>query len=88
MKAAHSVAEWLRQAIAEGPLLTETEELGVIEGGVQITCSIGLASYQEHVGLFGDLARRQMALLRLADTAMYEAKALGKNRVQVASSED
>jgi PleD family two-component response regulator len=53
-----------------------------------VTASVGVASYHEHVGPFGSLDRRQNALLRLADTAMYESKANGKNRLTVATTED
>ena len=53
-----------------------------------VTCSLGVASLHEHVAPVGDTRRRQNALLRLADSAMYEAKALGKNRVTVADPEE
>lgn len=41
----------------------------------QVTVSIGLASYEHEVMLDSD------ALLRVADSALYEAKRLGKNRI-------
>jgi PleD family two-component response regulator len=53
-----------------------------------VTGSVGVASYHEHVGPFGSLDRRQNALLRLADSAMYDSKATGKNRITVAATED
>jgi PleD family two-component response regulator len=53
-----------------------------------MTASFGVANYHEHVAPFGSLERRQNALLRLADTAMYQAKAKGKNRVETTPVED
>jgi len=52
-----------------------------------ITASIGVASYQEHMGIGGTREQRQNRLLHLADAAMYRAKAEGKNRVVVAEPE-
>jgi diguanylate cyclase (GGDEF)-like protein len=85
---AAEVAEMLRHAIENTPLLMKSKDLGLGDQGLAITASVGVASYQEHVGPFGTLARRQNALLRLADSAMYAAKAAGKNRVLVSDVED
>ena len=59
------------------------------EGGddIQVTCSLGVASLIQHVPPVGSLRQRQDTLLRLADAAMYEAKAAGKNRVVVTAPE-
>ncbi len=50
---------------------------------VRITCSLGIASLNQHVPPVGSLKQRQNTLLRLADAAMYKAKALGKNKTIV-----
>ena len=63
-------------------------EIGPGPAGLHVTASIGVASYHEHVGPFGSLDRRQNALLRLADAAMYESKSHGKNRLTIATAED
>lgn len=85
---ARTVAESLRLSIEATPLLARASELGIGPEGLHVTASFGVANYHEHVGPFGSLERRQNALLRLADTAMYAAKAAGKNRVQVTDPED
>ena len=85
---AAGVGEALRQAIATTALLTEAGEIGPGPVGLHVTASLGVASYHEHVGPFGSLDRRQNALLRLADAAMYQSKASGKNRLTLATSED
>jgi diguanylate cyclase (GGDEF)-like protein len=82
------VAEALRHSIETTPLLTGATDLGLDERGLHITASIGVANYHEHVGPVGSLERRQNALLRLADAAMYSAKAEGKNRVLLSAAED
>lgn len=86
--AAATVAEDLRRAIAETPFLTDEGAFGPGPGGLHVTSSVGCASYHEHVIPFGSLDRRQNAMLRLADSAMYMSKAEGKNRVTVSSPED
>jgi diguanylate cyclase (GGDEF)-like protein len=83
-----TVAEALRLSIATTRLMRGASELGVGPDGLTVTSSFGVANYHEHVGPFGSLERRQNALLRLADTAMYQAKASGKNCVQLAAPED
>jgi diguanylate cyclase (GGDEF)-like protein len=85
---ARQVAGVARAAIEDAAFLVGAKDLGVDELGVHVTCSIGVANYHEHVGPFGSLERRQNALLRLADTAMYAAKAAGKNQVVVSEVED
>jgi GGDEF domain-containing protein len=82
------VAETLRHAVAETAYLLDAGEIGPGPGGLRVTTSIGVASYHEHVGPFGSFDRRQNALLRLADAAMYQSKAEGKNRFTVSRPED
>ncbi len=59
-----------------------------VDLGFPVTCSLGVASLHEHVAPVGDTRRRQNALLRLADSAMYEAKARGKNQLVIAEPEE
>ncbi len=69
---ARLVAERLRERIAAEVFTTS-------EGStLQVTCSIGLAT-------FVSTLKDSSALLALADRALYEAKACGRNRVVVAS---
>jgi diguanylate cyclase (GGDEF)-like protein len=85
---ARQVAGVSRAAIEDTAFLVGAKDVGVDELGLHVTCSIGVANYHEHVGPFGSLERRQNALLRLADSAMYAAKAAGKNQVIVSEVED
>jgi diguanylate cyclase (GGDEF)-like protein len=85
---ARRVAEEARNAIGAMAILRTAKDLGVGDEGLHLTCSIGVANYHEHVGPFGSPERRQNALLRLADSAMYVAKAQGKNRIVVSGVED
>lgn len=85
---AGTVAEALRKSIADTAFLTDAGEIGPGPNGLHVTASVGVAAYHEHVGPFGSLDRRQNALLRLADAAMYQSKADGKNRLTLASPED
>jgi diguanylate cyclase (GGDEF)-like protein len=85
---AEAVGEALRKSIAGTAFLTDAGEIGPGPAGLHVTASVGIASYHEHVGPFGSLDRRQNALLRLADSAMYESKAQGRNRLTVAEAED
>jgi diguanylate cyclase (GGDEF)-like protein len=70
--AAEPIAERIRQRVSEV----------LIEGHgapIQLTCSIGVAS-SHPLGVWGE------ALIAQADTAVYAAKRLGRNRVQVATA--
>ena len=53
-----------------------------------VTVSLGVASYRDHLAPGGTVLRRENVLLRLADAAMYRAKANGRDRVEVAEPED
>lgn len=53
-----------------------------------VTVSLGVASYRDHLAPGGTALRRENVLLRLADAAMYRAKANGRDRVEVAEPED
>jgi diguanylate cyclase (GGDEF)-like protein len=83
-----AVGEALRLAIESTPMLAGAADLGVGPAGLRVTASIGVANYHEHVLPLGPTAQRQNSLLRLADAAMYTAKAAGKNRVHCAETED
>lgn len=49
-----------------------------------ITCSIGVASFPEHLPRRKNSREMADGLIRIADKAMYRAKELGKNRIVVA----
>jgi diguanylate cyclase (GGDEF)-like protein len=92
--AAQAVAERLRALVEETSFRVvpvhesapiEGEELEPLES--PLTCSVGVASLNEHVAPQGTMLRRQNALLRLADQAMYEAKRRGRNLVLMAAAE-
>jgi len=54
----------------------------------KLTCSIGLASLKEHIGYKLSRANIRHLLIRKADTAMYRAKLLGKNKVCISTAKD
>ena len=68
--AAKLIAERIRQRVSE-------EHLEAQGTPIQLTCSIGVAS-SDPLGVWGE------ALIAQADAAVYAAKRLGRNRVQVA----
>jgi GGDEF domain-containing protein len=84
------VAETIRQNIAERAFIVNTDSEGA--GGVRylriegvITCSIGIATLQSDImpelsAENGNAKKAKEQLLRQADTCMYAAKELGRNR--------
>jgi diguanylate cyclase (GGDEF)-like protein len=82
-------AEAIRRAIAEAVLFdNEAEGRHTPTPLPRVTASIGVSSYREHLGPGGTQRRRESTLLRLADSAMYRAKAAGRNRVEVSEPEE
>lgn len=71
---AQLVAERLRQCVAETPVFTQN-------GVVNFTISVGVASMTDGISTMA-------VLLDRADTAMYQAKETGRNRVCTVSLED
>jgi diguanylate cyclase (GGDEF)-like protein len=78
------VAEHLRVGIEATPFVVER---AVTEAPIHVTASVGVASLHEHVPPRGDTTERANSLIRVADTAMYRAKAQGRNRVEVGKPE-
>jgi diguanylate cyclase len=86
---ATQAAETLRSAIAGAAFFDSDPENRRIPTALpSVTASIGVSSYREHLAPGGTQRRRESTFLRLADSAMYRAKAAGRNRVEVADPED
>ncbi len=88
IKEAAAYAEKIRTDIAENVFLSGGAGLRkprlCIEG--VITCSIGVASLSSSVNAAGSARDIAETLLKASDSAMYEAKESGKNRVSIAGS--
>lgn len=69
------LAEKIRSGIEKYNFVIRNGEGKVVEDGIKITLSIGLAQLREDIG--GD------SWIERADQALYMAKSLGKNRVEV-----
>jgi diguanylate cyclase (GGDEF)-like protein len=75
---AAQAAETLRAAIANAvffDLQPDNRRTPPPQPPPRITASIGISSYREHLAPGGTQRRRESTLLRLADSAMYRAKA-------------
>ncbi len=82
-------AETLRNSIAGAKFFdSDPENRQTPTPLPRITASIGVSSYREHLAPGGTQRQRESTFLRLADSAMYRAKAAGRNRVEVADPED
>ncbi|HEY4354141.1 MAG TPA: GGDEF domain-containing protein [Acidobacteriaceae bacterium] len=73
-EAAMLVAERLRTNVARMRLPDPATSSQSVERAIRITVSVGVATYSECGDNMNDMLQR-------ADTALYEAKALGRNRV-------
>src|SRR5262245_40980489 len=86
---AAQTAEALRLAISDAVLFdSATNTRHTPTPLLRITASLGVASYRDHLAPGGTQRRRESTLLRLADSAMYRAKARGRNRIEVAEPEE
>jgi diguanylate cyclase (GGDEF)-like protein len=81
-------AEALRLTIANAALFEPSANTRSPTPLLHVTASLGVASYRDHLAPGGSQRRRESTLLRLADSAMYRAKARGRNRVEVAEPEE
>ena len=89
IKAATHVAEEIRSAIRSQAFLRGrfSWASGPVEFAGPLTCSVGVAVYPDHVPRIGTSDHRRNQLLRASDSAMYAAKAGGKDRVVLAECE-
>jgi len=78
MVSAYNVGERIRAAIAELRVTTDADPPAVLS----VTASLGIASYPE------TRAKNGEDLVRRADRALYRAKKMGKNRVELFWSDD
>jgi diguanylate cyclase (GGDEF)-like protein len=90
LERAAETGETLRRAIGEATFFDSDAEAPEEPATAlpTITASFGVASYRDHLAPGGSPRRRESTFLRLADSAMYRAKANGRNRVELAEPED
>jgi diguanylate cyclase (GGDEF)-like protein len=89
LQRAVQTAENLRRVIAEATLFDMESEPGLPAQMLPgVRASVGVASYRDHLAPGGNQRRRGNVFLRLADSAMYRAKANGRNRVEIAEAEE
>jgi diguanylate cyclase (GGDEF)-like protein len=89
LERAAETGETLRRAIS-GATFFDPAAAGDAPGTQlpSITASLGVASYRDHLAPGGTPRSRESTFLRLADSAMYRAKANGRNRVELAEPEE
>jgi diguanylate cyclase (GGDEF)-like protein len=86
---ATQVGEELRRAIAAASFFAPDADTDSGSTPLpRITASFGVSSYRLHLAPGGTQRRRESTFLRLADSAMYRAKANGRNRVEIAEPEE
>lgn len=78
-------AEHLRERLCATPFAVDRPDY---ESPIYLSASLGVASLREHVAPGGRSAGRANQLIRMADSAMYRAKAEGRNRVVLAEAEN
>jgi diguanylate cyclase (GGDEF)-like protein len=78
-------AEHLRERLCVTPFAVDRPDY---ESPIYLSASLGVASLREHVAAGGRSAGRANQLIRMADSAMYRAKAEGRNRVVLAVAEN
>jgi diguanylate cyclase (GGDEF)-like protein len=83
-----STAESMRHAIAEASFFETSATESTPNPTPAVTASIGVASYRDHLAPGGTQRRRENIFLKLADSAMYRAKANGRDRVETAEPEE
>jgi diguanylate cyclase (GGDEF)-like protein len=88
LQRAKQTAETLRAIIADTIFFDAASGTGDTTPLPRISASLGVASYREHLAPGGSHQRRENIFLRLADSAMYRAKANGRNRVETAEAEE
>jgi len=84
---AAQLGDVIRNRLQERVFIASSGPDGPALNLVGITASFGVASYHEQLAVGGTMEQRQNRFIRLADGAMYIAKAEGKNRVRIADAE-
>ena len=86
LERAHELGRTIQAALRQTPFLqgTFTWSEGPVHWERELTCSLGVAVYPDHVPREGTTDMKKNLLLRAADQAMYRAKERGKDCIEVA----